>query len=197
MTSTTNDSTFALPSHAQSWARKELWSFFELQVICCHLVPHLPETLDLTDGEVYENELLESRQSIEPGIIAKTLKYAPQPGSEKGAFSDVRSCYFRPIDVANWAGNSHIDFPVPLIEEILASRSVGQEEETLLSKSCVWSNLEKLATEAIREYPAWSQTQKRIAKTGNLQQWLTKTLGADTRQAVIIGNVLTELFSIR
>jgi len=196
MTSTTNDSSFASPRHAQFWARKELWSFFELQVICCHLVPHLPETIDLTDGESYNDELLEARQTIERGIYAKTLKYVPQPGSEEGAFSDVRSCYFRPADVAHWAGNSHIDFPFPLIDEILASRSVGQEEETLLSKSCVWSNLEKLTMEAIREYPAWSQTQTRIAKTGNLQQWLTKTLGADTRQAVIIGNVLTELFHI-
>jgi hypothetical protein len=165
-------------------------------VICCHLVPHLTETLDLTDGEGYNDELLEARQTIERGVYAKTLKYVPQPSSEKGAFSDVRSSYFRPIDVADWAVNSHIDFPALLIKEILASRSVGNEEGTLLSKSCVWSNLEKLATDAIRQYPAWSHTQERITKTGNLQEWLTKTLGADTRQAVIIGNVLTELFNI-
>ena len=196
MTSTTNVSSFASPRHAQFWAGKELWSFFELQVICCHLVPHLPETLDLTDGEGYGDELLEARQTIERGVYAKTLKYVPQPGSENEAFSDVKSCYFRPIDVADWTVNSHIDFPAPLIKETLASRSVGQEEETLLSKSCVWSNLERLAMEAIREYPAWSKTQERITKTGNLQKWLTKTLGADTRQAVIIGNVLTELFFI-
>jgi hypothetical protein len=196
MTSTTNDSTFALPRHAQSWARKELWSFFELQVICCHLVPHLLETLDLTDGEGYNEELLEARQTIERGVYAKTLKYIPQPGSENEAFSDVRSCYFRPVNVADWAVNNHIDFPAPLVKEILASRQ-ADKEETLLAESCVWSNLEKLATEAIREYPAWSQTQERITKTGNLQKWLTQTLGADTRQAVIIGNVLTELFSIR
>ena len=68
-------------------------------MICCHLVPHFPETLDLTDGEGYGDELLEARQTIERGVYAKTLEYAPQPGSEKGAFSDVRSCYFRPIDV--------------------------------------------------------------------------------------------------
>jgi hypothetical protein len=196
MTSTTNDSSFASPRHAQFWAGKELWSFFELQVICCHIVPHLPETLDLTDGEGYADELLEARQTIERGVYAKTLKYMPQPGSGNEAFSDVRSCYFRPIDVADWAVNSHIDFPAPLIKEILASRP-ADKEETLLSKSCVWSNLEKLANEAIHQYPAWSQTQERITKTGNLQEWLTKTLGADTRQAVIIGNVLTELFFIR
>ena len=196
MTSTTNDSSFASPRHAQSWAGKELWSFFELQVICCHLVPHLPETLDLTDGEGYGDELLETRQTIERGVYAKTLKYVPQPGSENEAFSDVRSCYFRPIDVANWAVNSHIDFPAPLITEILASRSTGNEEKTLLAESLVWSKLERLANEAIHQYPAWSETQNRITKTGNLQEWLTTTLGADTRQAVIIGNVLTELFYI-
>lgn len=195
MTSTTNDSSFASARHAQFWAGKELWSFFELQVICCHLVPHLPETLDLTDGEGYGDELLEARQTIERGVYAKTLNYVAQPGSDNEAFSDVRSCYFRPIDVADWAVNSHIDFPAPLIKEILASRSASQEE-TRLSNSSVWCNLEKLATDAIRQYPAWSHTQERITKTGNLQEWLTKTVGADTRQAVIIGNVLTELFHI-
>jgi hypothetical protein len=193
MTSTTNDSSFASPHNAQSWAGKELWSFFELQVICCHLVPHLPETLDLTDGEGYNEELLEARQTIERGIYAKTLKYVPRLDTEQ---DDHRNWFFRPIDVADWAVNSHIDFPAHLIEEILASKSVGNEEERLLSESCVWSNLEKLATDAIRQYPAWSHTQERITKTGNLQEWLTKTLGADTRQAVIIGNVLTELFYI-
>lgn len=196
MTSTETDSSFASPHHAQSWAGKELWSFFELQVICCHLVPHLPETLDLTDGEGYGDELLEARQTIERGVYAKTLKYVPQPGSENEAFSDVRSCYFRPIDVVDWAVNRHIDFPASLVKEILASRSTGDEKESLLTESLVWSNLERLANEAIRQYPAWSHTQERITKTGNLQEWLTKTLGADTRQAVIIGNVLTELFHI-
>ncbi|MFK7847555.1 MAG: hypothetical protein AB8G77_19850 [Rhodothermales bacterium] len=68
MTRTINDSTFASPRHAQLWARKELWSFFELQVICCHLVTHLPETLDLTDGEGYGDELFEARQTIERGV---------------------------------------------------------------------------------------------------------------------------------
>lgn len=195
MASPTNDSTFASPRHVASWANKELWSFFELQLIFCHLVPHLPETFDLTDGEGYEDERIEARQTIERGVYAKTLKYVPQAGSSDEALSGVTSYYFRPIDVANWAVSSHIDIPAPLIEGILGSRSASGEE-MLLANSSVWNNLEKLATEAIRQYPAWSHTQKRITKTGNLQEWLTKTLGADTRQAVIIGNILTELFQI-
>jgi hypothetical protein len=34
---------------------------------------HLPETLDLTDGEGYNDEQLEARQTIERGVYAKTL----------------------------------------------------------------------------------------------------------------------------
>jgi site-specific recombinase XerD len=53
----------------------------------------------LTDEE--RTALLTACRESERGVYAKTLKYVPQPDSEQGAFSDVKSCYFRPIDVAN------------------------------------------------------------------------------------------------
>lgn len=44
------------------------------------------------------------------------------------------------------------------------------------------------------EIPGWAQKQRTIQKSSNLQEWLTTTVGARTREAEIIKKVLTDIF---
>lgn len=63
-----------------------------------------------------------------------------------------------------------------------------------LSNSLYWNNLNKLIRIAVNEYPNWKKTQKRIQKTGNLQDWLTSTVKVDNREAEIIKKILSDFF---
>lgn len=67
-------------------------------------------------------------------------------------------------------------------------------DETKAAQSEYWKKLEQLADKAINAFPAWSQQQRKIQKTGNLKDWLKKDIGADDREAEILKKVLTELF---
>lgn len=64
-----------------------------------------------------------------------------------------------------------------------------------LSKSAYWNKLIDLVTKAVNEYKPWKKTQRRIQKTGNLNDWLKNTIGADSREAEIIKKVLTDEFN--
>lgn len=63
----------------------------------------------------------------------------------------------------------------------------------LLEKSPYYLQLNQLITKAINEYPTWREQQNKVQLTANLIEWLTKTIGANTREADIIKNILSNL----
>lgn len=70
----------------------------------------------------------------------------------------------------------------------------NENNDVVLTNSQYWIQLSKLASQAIKEYPNWKESQRKIQKTGNLQDWLTKTINVDNREAEIIKKVLSDLF---
>ncbi len=52
-----------------------------------------------------------------------------------------------------------------------------------LLDSSYWSEFNKLVHLAIKIFPEWYQRQKKVQKTGNLQDWLVSELKADSREA--------------
>lgn len=69
------------------------------------------------------------------------------------------------------------------------------ESKRKISGSSHWQRLESEAERAIALFPAWSEQQgRKIQMTGNLQDWLTSTIGVDSREAEIIKKVLKDIF---
>jgi len=67
-------------------------------------------------------------------------------------------------------------------------------DDSVFLNSTYWNGLSKLASQAVNDYPNWKSTQKRIQKTGNLQDWLTNDIQADNREAEIIKKILSDFF---
>lgn len=67
-------------------------------------------------------------------------------------------------------------------------------KESPLTQSDYWRSLESLTKQAISEYPAWCKTQRKVQKSGNLQEWLTQVINADNREAEILKKVLSDFF---
>lgn len=80
-----------------------------------------------------------------------------------------------------------------LLESQIQNNSANKDKTSII-KSSYWRRLEAMALEAIDEYPSWKRQQRKVQKTGNLQDWLTETIGADNREAEIIKKVLSDCF---
>ncbi len=63
-----------------------------------------------------------------------------------------------------------------------------------LETSPYWVRFRQLVVRALTDYPAWRDQQNRIQNTANLIEWLTKTIGANTREAEIIKKVLSDFY---
>jgi len=63
-----------------------------------------------------------------------------------------------------------------------------------LSTNDYWIKLMRLATKAINEYPIWRGKQRKVQKTGNLQDWLVNDCNASTREAEILKKILSDKF---
>lgn len=74
------------------------------------------------------------------------------------------------------------------------SPSIENDDNSALLNSQYWSELSKLASLAINDYPGWREKQRKVQKSGNLQEWLTQDIHADNREAEIIKKVLSDLF---
>ncbi len=66
--------------------------------------------------------------------------------------------------------------------------------EQSLRKSDYWRHSEQMAQQAIAQYAVWRKTVVKVQKTSNLQEWLTKTIGADNREAEFLKKVLSDFF---
>lgn len=67
-------------------------------------------------------------------------------------------------------------------------------DDTHLSNSQSWIKFHQLVTSAVDEYPAWKSSQRKVQKSGNLQEWLTGTIGASNREAELIKKFLSDFF---
>ncbi len=70
----------------------------------------------------------------------------------------------------------------------------GEMAKADLDKSQYWNEFGRLASAALSDYPEWRANQNRIQKTGNLQEWLTETVGANNREAEIIKKILSDFY---
>jgi len=63
-----------------------------------------------------------------------------------------------------------------------------------LSTNGYWIELTNLATKAINEYPIWKSKQRKVQKTGNLQNWLVNDCSVSNREAEILKKILSDKF---
>jgi len=63
-----------------------------------------------------------------------------------------------------------------------------------LSINGYWIELTNLATKAINEYPIWKGKQRKVQKTGNLQDWLVNDCNVSNREAEILKKILSDKF---
>ncbi|MEJ1406731.1 MAG: hypothetical protein RPU62_07060 [Candidatus Sedimenticola sp. (ex Thyasira tokunagai)] len=70
----------------------------------------------------------------------------------------------------------------------------ADNRDSILSQSGYWSRFEKHVEQAIHEFPAWRSAQRKIQKTGNLQEWLVKSIGVDNREAEVAKKILSDFF---
>jgi len=63
-----------------------------------------------------------------------------------------------------------------------------------LATNIYWNKLTNLAIEVINKYPVWKGEQRKVQKTGNLQNWLVNDCNASNREAEILKKMLAEKF---
>ena len=72
---------------------------------------------------------------------------------------------------------------------------VGKDKDySMLAKNHYWDKLMNLAKKVINEYPSWKNNQRKVQKTGNLQDWLVNDCNANNREAEILKKILSEEF---
>lgn len=81
------------------------------------------------------------------------------------------------------------------LEELLGENTPpGDGADPKLSDSDYWRHIQQLVTAALNGFPIWEAKQKKVQRTGNLQDWLVNDIGADNREAEIIKKILSEKF---
>ena len=80
------------------------------------------------------------------------------------------------------------------LKAIVKKLSPPRTTDKTLSDSEYWVELSQRASSAVKEYPAWSETQRTVQKSGNLQEWLTKNIGTNNREAEIVKKVLSDFY---
>jgi len=80
------------------------------------------------------------------------------------------------------------------LKQRVGQLDADRQKARALLQSDYWLELEERAVRAVSDFPSWSATQRKIQKTGNLQDWLTKTIGADNREAEILKKILSDIF---
>lgn len=71
---------------------------------------------------------------------------------------------------------------------------VKNKDYSVLAKSYYWDKLMNLAIKVINEYPSWKSHQRKVQKSGNLQDWLVNDCNANNREAEILKKILSEEF---
>jgi len=130
------------------------------------------------------------RKTLELAYRARKIKELPEP--------------LPPIIFLEWADRHRISLPEQLVQSVkkhsavikdwsdtLASLEPGK---SVLERSPYWNKFSRYAVQAVTDYPKWRQTQYKIQKAANLQEWLQNYIGANTREAQIIKKIMTDIF---
>lgn len=82
-----------------------------------------------------------------------------------------------------------------LKQSVLGSNAINLDvEDNDLTNSVSWVEFNRLVSTAVNEYPAWSRGQRKVQKSGNLQEWLTGIIGASNREAELIKKIMSDFF---
>ena len=68
----------------------------------------------------------------------------------------------------------------------------SRENRTLKLRSPTFQKFESQLNRARELYPGWSESQRKVQKTGNLNEWLKEEIGCNTRNAAFIATILQE-----
>ena len=157
------------------------------------------------DGRVFDSPLFDEQKEFHRRISLASRNLEREPALELASIriGQPEHCQVSLTGFAAWACS--IDWEVPPnfaevgkrwtspTEEPKAIRTAGNDRSAV-TQSEYWQKLKNLAELAIERYPTWKQDQKKIQKSGNLQDWLVDEIGADSREAEIIKKVLSDLF---
>ena len=79
--------------------------------------------------------------------------------------------------------------------ELSEFEGAGKNKDySVLVKNHYWDKLTNLAIKVINEYPSWKNNQRKVQKSGNLQDWLVNNCNANNREAEILKKILSEEF---
>lgn len=157
------------------WFKVPMWEIGEATKLFCGLDPN--SKVDTFNEEHHEMQMLALR----------CYKY------------DFNSTSILPTKFIQWAESKGYT-PNEVLSQYIPKKSESDKvsnmpEERLLLKNSAYLNdfITKLEV-AVKEFPTWKLTQRKIQKTGNLQDWLVETVGFDNREAEVAKKVLSESF---
>ncbi len=154
-------------------------------------------------------------------IISRSLRAGTVTAMTRmHGIDDPNDPQFRPTEVVRWAMKKRYKIPDEMKhltsnnhakKDVVDEKSATQEEIRMsktkigegslqnppnLGDSEYWSGFGETIQDAIDTYPGWSEEQRLIQKTGNLNEWLTKSMKLTTREAEITKKVLSDLFGL-
>ena len=81
-----------------------------------------------------------------------------------------------------------------VVDNTIPAKNEHESITSTVNNSQYWAALGNLANQAIEQYPAWRESQRKVQKSGNLQEWLTTVIKVNNREAEIIKNILPDFF---
>ena len=155
-------------------------------------------------GWMADAHLFEESQEFKDRIFIAVRNLGKNPSLHATAIAmdHPEGCEVSLASFAAWACSINWGIPQQLAEMAAEfnlpvdtpQANITNDETLLASQSEYWNGLQTLTQRALKEYPSWRGSQRKIQKSGNLQSWLTDTIGAKTREAEIIKNVLSDFF---
>ncbi len=80
-----------------------------------------------------------------------------------------------------------------VLEEYKQIKAANNAEQAMM-KSDYWQEFRWKALKMVNEYSDWEKRQRKVQKTGNLQEWIRDTFDVDNREAEILKKVLSDFF---
>lgn len=175
-------------------AYREHWSVNEFGYLLAGRKADESQPRSRYDGDNVTNKAIEL---VKSAVAKGSLGVLPHQNMDGLMFGCIN---IDPVVAVKWAKNSRSvqpfreTFPdfTPYFQDYNCGSNTDQE--TSLVQSEYWQKLKSLAEKAIKEYPDWAKTQRKIQKS-NLTDWVKK-FGANNREAEIIKKIVTEIHKI-
>jgi hypothetical protein len=179
--------------NADKWLRKDAWAVNDAVCLLQNFDPSERDNLIRRSKEFEEqyNDALDTVEKAE-GYSLQVLDEDTCIGVEGKVYAEVDPTVF-----IQWAHSKGYDIP-DLLKSLLkkAIDDTPSDSLTALRESNYWLTLEKNTILAIEKFPEWSNKQRKIQLTGNLNSWLMENFEGKTRELEIIKNVLSEVYEI-